>query len=300
MKISTHSHDKSTGALPFLLGNALLGTIGVFVHEAHADPLTAAWFRCVFGWLGLTVWILFRRQTAGLRLQPGAALWVLGAGLLLVTAWCLFFVAIERTSAGLAVVLFHLQPLWVLLLARCCLRETIGPRRLASVCVALLGLVLATGVAERISGFDETGGGRDGYELGVACCLLGAFCTACVTLIAKRLVELPAGILAWWQCAVGVVVLWGGPVTGGGPVAGQSWLWLAGLGLIHTGLAYTLMYVGMTRLTTWRIALFQYVYPLVAIVVDWLYFGQRLNTVQIAGVILIGGAIWLAEMPRKK
>lgn len=300
MKRPTHSPDPSTGILPFVLGNALLGTIGVFVHGAHADPLTAAWFRCAFGLLGLTLWLLFRRQGASLCLKPGNAFWIVGAGLLMVMAWCLFFIAMEQIPVGLAVVLFHLQPLWILLLARCCLKETVGRGRMASAIVALLGLVLASGVVERFGGLDDTEIHSVGYGLGIVCCLIGAFCTACATLMAKRLVELPAGVLAWWQCALGSVVLSVGPISGGWPAYGLSWLCLASLGLIHTGLAYTLIYAGMTRLTTSRIALFQFVYPVVAIVVDWLYFDQRLTSVQIAGVILIAVSIWGAERPVRR
>ena len=44
------------GWVAFVLGNALLGTIGVFVHEAQAAPLTVTWFRCAFGLIGLTLW----------------------------------------------------------------------------------------------------------------------------------------------------------------------------------------------------------------------------------------------------
>lgn len=54
MTTKAQSHGNATGALPFLLGNALLGTIGIFVRQADADPLTATWFRCAFGLLGLT------------------------------------------------------------------------------------------------------------------------------------------------------------------------------------------------------------------------------------------------------
>jgi len=85
----------------------------------------------------------------------------------------------------------------------------------------------------------------------------------------------------------------------GWPAWGMSWAWLAGLGLIHTGLAYTLMYIGMARLHTARIAVFQFVYPALAIVIDWLVLDQRLSGVQIAGIALMSAAIWFAERGRR-
>ena len=75
----------------------------------------------------------------------------------------------------------------------------------------------------------------------------------------------------------------------------MSWAWLAGLGLIHTGLAYTLLYAGMARLTTGRIAVFQFVYPAVAIVIDWLFLDQPLGRVKFVGVVVMSVAIGFAE-----
>lgn len=103
-----------------------------------------------------------------------------------------------------------------------------------------------------------------------------------------------APALAWWQCLLGSVLLWAWPVQHGWPEGG-SWLWLASLGLVHTALAYTLIYVGMARLPTSRVALLQYLYPAVALAADWLLLGQRLHGVQLAGLALIALAVGWAE-----
>ncbi|KXU91515.1 hypothetical protein CR51_31930 [Caballeronia megalochromosomata] len=272
----------------------MLGTIGVFLHAANADPLTATWFRCAFGLLGMSAWVILRRQTRFVLLTRANAPWVLAASTLMVLSWALFFSAVGRLSAGVAIVLFHVQPMWVLIFAALWLKEAIGGQRVAAVSLAMAGLVLATGMVEHTA----SGALQPGYWMGVAACLAGSLCMACVTLIAKRLRDLPAGILAWWQCAVGTMVLWIWPMQHGWPAWGMSWAWLAGLGLIHTGLAYTLMYIGMARLDTARIAVFQFVYPAVAIVIDWIVFDERLSGLQIAGVAVMSMAIWFAERRR--
>jgi drug/metabolite transporter (DMT)-like permease len=290
-----HASARAAGVFPFLMGSALLGTIGVFVHHAGADPLTTTWFRCAFGLLGLTLWVLLRRQTGYLRLTKSTGPWIVSAGILMVLSWGLFFTAIERTSVGVAIVLFQIQPMWVLVLGTLWLKESIGKQRIASVSVAMLGLVLATGIPEHLSLSRATDVLQPDYWLGVAMCLVGAFCMACVTIIARRLRDLPAGILAWWQCALGTLVLWVWPMQQGWPEWGMPWVWLAGLGLVHTALAYTLMYIGMARLNTGRIAVFQFAYPAVAIVIDWLFFEQRLGGVQLFGIAVMAIAIWFAE-----
>ena len=285
----------SSGALPFVLGCILLGTIGVFVHEAHADPLTATWFRCAFGLIGMTLWVTLRGQTRFLRLTSTTGVWVLAAGSLMVLSWGLFFSAIEHIPTGIAVVLFNVQPMWVLILGAVCLKESNGWRRIAAVWAAMFGLVLATGIV----GHATRGGAGQGYWLAVCACLLGALCMASVTIIARWLRDLPAGILAWWQCAIGTLTLWVWPTQHGWPAFGASWLWLAGLGVVHTGLAYTLIYGGMARLSTGRIALLQFVYPAVAILIDQWFFGQQLSALQLAGIAVMAAAIVFAErVPR--
>ncbi|WP_244808305.1 DMT family transporter [Caballeronia zhejiangensis] len=281
--------------MPFIVGCALLGTIGVFLHEANADPLTATWFRCAFGLLGMSAWLISRGQTRFLRLTRSNVLWVLAASLLMVSSWALFFSAVERISAGVAIVLFHVQPMWVLLFASLWLKEAIGGQRVMAVAVAMCGLVLATGIA----GHASDGSLQPAYWTGVAACLAGSLCMAGVTITARRLRDLPAGVLAWWQCAIGTLLLWIWPMQHGWPAWGMSWAWLAGLGLIHTGFAYTLMYIGMARLDTARVAVLQFVYPAVTIVIDWLVFDQRLSGAQMTGIALMSVAIGFAERVRK-
>lgn len=287
---------KQAALLPFVTGSALLGTIGIFAANAHTDPLTLTWFRCAFGWLGLTLWMGLRRQSLPLRLSRRTGTLVLMAGSLMVAAWALFFVALQQIPTGMAVVLFHIQPLWLLLFGVVWLKEPIGVYRIVSVLIALLGLVLATGLLSTTPGSSSS----QEHWPGIVACLLGALCTASVTLIAKRLAHLPGGVIAWWQCALGTVVLGFWPASHDWPVWGASWAWLMGLGLVHTALAYTLLYAGMAQLTTSRIALLQFVYPAVAIAIDWLYFRQALDLLQWCGIGLICAAIWASERPESR
>ena len=284
-----------SGAVPFLLGSVLLGTIGVFVHYSRADPMTITWFRCAFGLLGLSVWLWWRGGLKRLWLNAATSPGVVTASVLMVVSWGLFFFAIARTSTGVAVVLFHMQPLWVLVLGAAWLGEPIGRRRIMAVSAAMFGLVFATGVVEHTALFGEAAAVNEGYWLGIAACLIGAFFTACVTILAKRLGGMGQGVLAWWQCAIGAVVLVVWPLHQGWPAWGSSWAWLSGLGLIHTGLAYGLIYDGTARLPAGRIAVLQFAYPAIAILLDWLFFGERLSVFQLGGIAVMSVAILFAE-----
>ncbi|MFT4173200.1 MAG: EamA family transporter [Rhodocyclaceae bacterium] len=289
---STTRHHK-TGLLPFVIGNLLLGTIGVFVHQAQTDALTATWFRCAFGGLALTIWLYWNGRLHCLWPAREALPWVIATGSLMVMAWGLFFFAIERIPTGVAVVLFHVQPLWVMLFAAIWLKTPLGLSRVLLLIATILGLTLATGILEHAAVGDIKQVFGLAEWLGVLACLIGAFCTASVTIVADRLREIPVGIIAWWQCIIGALALCAWPIW---PDWGSTWGWLASLGLIHTGLAYTLIYLGMTRLNTSRIIILQFVYPAVAVLIDWQYFNQSMSLLQGGGLALISAAIGGAEL----
>jgi drug/metabolite transporter (DMT)-like permease len=280
------------GTRLMVAGGLLLGTIGVFVEEAGQDPLTTVWLRCGFGALALLAWGAATRRLGELRLRGSQLLLALAAGALMIANWALFFGAITRTSIGVATVVFHVQPLWVMALGALWLRETVSKAQAGAALVALLGLALATGLLD-----DAAAGAAPttSYLIGVVMCLGGSLSYAGVTLIARMATAVSSFALAWWQCMVGVVVLAWWPLLHGWPQTFSAWAWLAGLGVTHTGLAYVVLYAGMAHLSTSRIALLQYVYPAAAVLIDWLVYSRALSLTQIAGVTLMGLALWSAR-----
>lgn len=273
-----------------IAGGVLLGTVGIFVEEARQHPLVTVLFRCAFGALALLAWGLATGRVRELRVRGRSWPVVVATGLLMVLNWALFFAAIPLTSIGVATIVFHIQPVWIMLFGTLVLREAVAPRQVAAMLAALLGLVLATGLL----GGDAAAWGPD-HVSGLLMCLAGSLCYAAVTILAKTEKVVTPFALAWWQCAVGTVLLLWVPLVHGWPQAPSSWAWLAGLGVLHTGLAYAILFAGMACLTLGRIAVLQYVYPLTAIVLDWAVYGRALGAVQLAGVGLMAGALLVVK-----
>ncbi|MDH0864785.1 DMT family transporter [Mitsuaria sp. GD03876] len=278
-------------------GGLLLGTIGVFVEEAGQDPATTVWFRCVFGLAALLAWGAARGQLGELARLRGRALGaVLAVGALTVLNWGLFFAAIPRCSIAVSTVVFHVQPFWLMAMGAFWLRERVSRAQWIAAAVALAGLALATGIADGLLG--EVGAADaamqlPGYATGVLMCLAGSVSYAAASFIAKVEADRAGSFaLSAGQCVVGTLVLLPWPLMHGLPAVGPAWGWLAGLGVLHTGLAYVVLYAGMARLGTGRIAVLQFVYPGTAVLVDWLVYGRALSVAQIAGVGLIAAALW--------
>ena len=282
--------QETRGQWLMIAGGVLLGTVGIFVEEARQHPLVTVLFRCAFGALALLAWGLATGRMGELRVRGRSWPVVAATGVLMVLNWALFFAAIPRTSIGVATIVFHIQPVWIMLFGTLVLREAVAPRQVAAMLAALLGLVLTTGLLVG----DAAAWGPD-HVSGLLMCLAGSLCYAAVTILAKTEKVVTPFALAWWQCAVGTVLLLWVPLVHGWPQAPSSWVWLTGLGVLHTGLAYAILFAGMARLTLGRIAVLQYVYPLTAIVLDWAVYGRALGAVQLAGVGLMAGALLVVK-----
>jgi len=291
--------DQAQGGARLVVGaGLLLGTLGVFLQEAGQDPLTAVWFRCAFGCLALLVWAACTGQLRSLRLGHRACAMACATGLLMILSWALFFGAIQLTSIAVATVVFHVQPFWVMALGALWLRERVSGAQWVAIGIALLGLALASGLSTAFSGpaVEAATPGLTGTTvIGVAMCLGGSLSYAVVTLVAKQWRIASPLALTWWQLAFGTLVLVPWPMASGLPPLGVSWVWLAGLGVIHTGLAYAMLYAGMARMRAGRVAILQFVYPATAIAVDWLVYGRELGGVQLLGVALMAGSLMAAR-----
>ncbi|MBX3609375.1 MAG: DMT family transporter [Hydrogenophaga sp.] len=269
-------------------GGAILGTLGVFLLESGSSAAAAAWFRCAFGLLALTLWAGCSGRAPLWRLPPGTR-WRVGlAAGMVVLSWVVFFAAIQRLSVGLATVVFHIQPLCLMVAGAWVLGEALPRSRVLAVWLALAGLVLATGLM---------GGAGATSVAGLLLCGVAVVAQTGVGLLLRARTPVPPLALAWWQCALGTALLWPWLLAQGWPAWGAPWAWLVALGVVHTGLAYVLIYGGMARLSTSRTALLQFVYPAVTLLCDALVYQRWLAPAQWLGVGLMGLALWWGSRP---
>lgn len=151
--------------------------------------------------------------------------------------------------------------------------------------VAFAGLILVSGIRPA----DFTGGDTT-YLLGIGQALLAALLYGLSTLVTKRITGVRPHLIALVQVLVGIPLLLPFADFGAMRGTGAGWGWLVGLGLIHTGLMYVLMYSAYAKLPTAKIAVLAFTYPAVAMVADWAVYGHHIGLVQALGVPLIVAA----------
>ncbi|HYG41385.1 MAG TPA: DMT family transporter [Bordetella sp.] len=275
------TNSERSGLAHMAAAMAISGTVGVFVLESGQSAWNVVFFRCLFGALGLLAYCLAR----GL-LRPGiftrATLgWTLVAGVAIVLNWVLLFSSYRLASISLATAVYNFQPFFLIALGAIFLGERPTVGKLGWSVMAFGGLVLVL----RIEPGELAQAG--GYLHGLALALGAGALYAVTSIIVKRLRHIAPHVLALVQVSLGALLLLPMVDFGALPTAPAEWGTLVAIGLLHTSLTYILLYSAIQKLPTTSVAALAFIYPAVAIMLDYLVYGQRLAGSQMAGVSLI-------------
>ena len=125
------------------------------------------------------------------------------------------------------------------------------------------------------------------YSLGILLALGAAFFYAVAAIITKKLHGVPPHLVAFIQLMTGIIMI--APLADftAMPLTLLSWVLIATLGVVHTGLMYILLYSAIQKLPTSTTGSLSFIYPAVALLVDALVFGVRLHPIQLMSVCLV-------------
>lgn len=267
------------GVVELTVAMLLFGTIGVFVVESGAGPVAATFFRCLIGGVAIAAWCLIRGSFRHAGHTPRTLGLAALGGVFIVANWVLFFAAYRLTSISVTTVVYYVEPFLLVLLSAVIFRERIPARSLAWMTLGFAGLVaLAQPWSTGLTGH---------YLLGIACALGAALLYAVATVIGQRLPGTRPEITVLVQLGVGTVLLAGLVPWDDGLRLGVGWLWLVGLGVVQTGLVYTLMYASFQKLPTPLIAVLGFVDPAAAVVTDRVVYGTAVDPAQLLGIVLV-------------
>ncbi|MEE1886122.1 DMT family transporter [Pseudomonas carassii] len=269
------------GSLEMIAAMLISGTIGWFVLVSGQPVLEVVFWRCVFG----AGTLLLICAAMGF-LKPGVLtratfLLAVVSGVAIVGNWVLLFASYSRASIAIGTAVYNVQPFMLVGLAALFLGEKITPAKLTWLSVAFLGMLAIVSA----HGAGQASG--DEYLLGIVLALGAAFLYAVAALIIKRLTGTPPHLIALIQVSTGVLLLAPWVKLGGLPGELPALGSLVTLGIVHTGLMYVLLYSAIQRLPTALTGALSFIYPIAAILVDWVAFDHRLAPVQWLGVGLI-------------
>lgn len=269
------------GAAEMSAAMTILGTIGYFVVLSGEPAIDVVFWRCAFGAVALmlicTVQGIFRRQIT-LRQVAVATL----GGVAIVVNWAMLFSAYGKVSIGVATAVYNTQPFILVGFGALFFAERLTAAKLSWLALAFFGVVLIVQAKPAAPVSEDMD-----YAIGMALALGAAFFWAIAALLTKKLAGTPPQLIALIQVGVGILML--APFVGWTslPDSGVAWGALITLGAVHTGLMYILMYGAVQKLPTYLQGAFSFIYPIVAIVVDYAAFGQTLHILQFLGAAAI-------------
>ena len=287
------------GSLEMAGAMAISGTIGWFVLVSGQAVLDVVFWRCAIGAATLLAICGFMGLLRPQGLKPSSLAWAMLSGMAIVGNWVLLFAAYSRASIGIATAVYNTQPFMLVGLGALFLRERITLDKMLWLALAFLGMLAIVSHHNAPSYGDPRA-----YLPGIGLALGAAFLYAVAALLVKRLAGTPPHLIALVQVSAGVILLAPFAHMSGLPQQPASaWMALLTLGVVHTGFMYVLLYGAIQKLPTALTGALSFIYPIVAILVDWMAFGQRLDWLQwcgVAAILLAAAAMQQGWVPGRR
>ena len=255
------------------------------------DVATAVVFRSGITALVVISLLLLQRVRVQFTSRHKRMLPVIGL-LIGVQSLCLYS-AVARLPVALALLAFNTFPIWTALWAWVVYREPPARPLLVAMPVILVGLTLALDVFGAASGLGAAGQwARIGTGVAFALAAAGTFSLALV-LTQHEVGDVDGRVRTATTMGMAGLIALGTVALQGGfhlPQAAPGWWGLAALTCLY-GTGFTIMFTVLPRLGVVGNSAIMNVEPVFALVLAWLVLGQVIAPVQIAGALVVVGAV---------
>jgi drug/metabolite transporter (DMT)-like permease len=269
---------------------------GILYKAADVSPSTGAFFRCAYALPALWIFVRLEERLIGPR-PWHMRKWAWLAGAFFAADLLFWHHSIEAVGAGLATVLGNTQVVMVGLLAWALFGERPSNRALASIPIAMVGVVLISGVL-------EDGAYGDDPKLGVLLGLLtGASYSGFLLALRHGAGERRrvAGPLFDATLVSAVLILPFGLATGDldltpGP---EAQAWLIGLALSAQVVGWLLITISLPRLPAVVTSILLTLQPVATVVLAAILIDEEPSPLQLLGAATILSGLLLATVGRR-
>ncbi|MGC2474717.1 MAG: DMT family transporter [Candidatus Sulfotelmatobacter sp.] len=277
-----------TGKLP-LAGEAL--------HPI--EPLILSQTRTSFSLLVLLPALVFahkdRRGWRRIQLPTRDLIQCLVLGMLGVAASNYFYyVAIQKTSVAIAIILQYTAPVWVLLYVVSRGQQKLSPQKVAAVLVALAGIALTIGIV----------GAKSGSPLhlnsyGLIAAMLASFSFAFYNVGGHSILARYDRwrVLTWTLASASVFWLFVNPPWKVAHYTPAQWAFLFVFSMISVLGSFSLYFLGLQYLEPTRAIIASCLEPVFSILLAALLLGEVVRPIQTLGIVLVLSAIVIVQLP---
>jgi len=279
-----------------LTGAVAIAFSGILYRLSEVSPSTGAFFRCAYALPALWLFVRVEEQRLGPRTRDLRRTgWLAGA--FFAADLLLWHHSIEAVGAGLATVLGNTQVVLVGLLAWVLLREKPSRSSLVAIPIALVGIVLISGVL-------EDGAYGDDPALGTLYGLLTALAYSGFLLTLRHGAgdqRRVAGPLFDATLAPAVLVLPFGLVAGDLDLLPglEAQLWLIALALSAQVFGWLLITVSLPRLPVVVTSVLLTLQPVASVALAAIILGENPSSLQLLGAAAILAGLLIASFGRR-
>lgn len=214
------------------------------------------------------------------------------SGILLGFNWILLFEAYEYTSVAVATLCYYMAPILVILVSPIVFREKLTHKKCLCILIAVIGMVLVSGVLQ----VQVSQGEWKGILLGLGAAGLYAM----VVVLNKKMSEISPYDKTIGELLTAAVVLI--PYICFTEDLSQIMIspfilvMLLVVGILHTGIAYAMYFGSMEKIHAQTVAILSYIDPVVAILLSACFLHETMKPAEIVGAVLVLGSTIVSEL----
>jgi len=277
--------------LSIIVGASFWGLISIFVQGLYSfgfNSLDIVTLRVSTAAVLMVVYIIFTDKSV-FKIKLKDIPFFIGTGVLSIVffSWC-YFSAIKIIPVSVAVILLYTAPAFVAILSRIIFKELLTKRKVIALLLTFMGIILIVGWPQA-DGKVSFLGLLLGLGSGFGYSLYSIFGKAALDNYSSKTITTYSFILAS-VFMLPLSKLWTKSHLFQDEIV---WLYIIGLGLIPTVLAYILYTIGLSKIESSKASITATVEPLVATGVGVIIYNEVLTLRHLGGMVLVIMAIIL-------
>ena len=291
--------DNKLALLLIGAGASLWGIISLFVtslYEMGFSPIQVVTIRALSVTLFLVLYIIFKNRQL-LKVKAADSKYFIGTGIFsfVLFNWCMFS-AIKETSISVATILLYTTPAFVTIFSRFIFKELLTTRKVLALLITFIGCSFVVGIlpntTESISLY--------GLILGLGSGLFYALYSIFGKFALIKYNSLTVTAYTFLFAAIAVT-----PFSGLWLVLPlfsdiKVWVYIIGLGFLSTMLPFIFYTKGLNTIESSQASIIATIEPVVASLVGFLIFHEKLNVWQYFGIFLVIAAVIIVQETSKK
>lgn len=270
----------------------IFGTIGIFRRYIPVSSSLLALLRGFIGMLFLLMMIKISHNSLSYEPIKRNFKYLIFSGLCLGFNWILLFEAYQYTTVACATLCYYMAPILLIMISPVLFKEKLTLFKSGCVIMALVGMIFVSGILEVGLNIGELTGIL--YGLGAAFLYTG------VMVFNKKINDINSYDKTIVQLGISTIALFFYTLVTEDISLIHfdlfSIIMIIFVGIVHTGIAYTLYFGSMKDLKAHTIALFSYIDPISAILLSSFILNESMSSNEFIGMGLIMIAAILSEI----